>query len=262
MAIASPALLAGIHGSRLSEKTIRLEYDGDEYTVALAELDVDDFYYVSGDGGSTDALLIIEEALDTAIPGNEFDLTVDGNGHVRFDADLSFRILGTHADTTLDLTILGLDNTTAFWPAVATAFYVVPRQHAFGWFPIDEVSWGPLDQLPVVATGSVTISGDSRVIKLSRARGRTRPMGWDNLDGALVRSELADADHVLSTFETTWNRSISEGDPFRYYADTLARDDYKTYRVNPSLLRDEPWSEANSSALFWNVRLPAMRVDD
>jgi hypothetical protein len=261
--IERPCILAGIPGSEPAlAGTIRVEISGVGYTVPVPALDPDEFYYLSGDGGAFDLWKILEDALNDQLSGQSFAITHDNDGRGHINCDDEFRILGAHVDTTIDLTVFGLDN-IANHPAVSgPQDYDIPRQHAFGFFPQDQPSEHPLDALPVVATGAVTVSGRSRVIKLSRSQGRHNAFGWTALDGALVRTELADADHALSVFELTWGASSSAGYPLRFYVDTTDRATFKTYRVRPEGLQDFPWSEAEETAVFWDLRFPVIRTDD
>lgn len=256
-----PCILAGVAGRYLSERTIRVEINGVGYTVQFPVLEAEDLFYLSGDGSDTDAIQILEDTLNDQLSGESFILSQDGNGHILFDCDIAFRILGAHADTTVELAIFGLDNTNNH-PAVAADNYEVPRQHGFGFFPLEMPDGDGLDSLPLVATSAMTCTGRSRVIKLSRAAGRTRMMEWRALDAALVRDEYADDEHRLSSFETTWNAALSEGDEFRFYLDTTDRAAFKTYQIDLDRMADLPFAEAAGNALFWDVRLAVIRTDD
>jgi len=227
---------------------------------ATGTIDLTETYYVSGDGGPTDLVKMLEDALSGNALVIDFFVTEDGEGEITINGDADFKIDGDHANTTVDLTTWGMDN-SGDHPPIDDQVYVVPRLAKGGFFPGEQPDDDPLPALPIIAGASVSLAGDTRVIKLEREIGSDLTLVWRALDAVLVRQLRATSTYAYANFERGWIESISEGHPFRYYEDATV-DAYQVYRVSPeSLGPDHPWTEADEAAIFWDVKLKAIGVD-
>jgi len=94
--------------------------------------------------------------------------------------------------------------------------------------------------------------------------GYERDLGWDALDGAIVRDDLATASGPYSTLEHAWHASISRGDPLRFYADASVRTttSYTRYTLRPDGF-EEPWRRRQGDEfLWWDVDLRLGRIEE
>jgi hypothetical protein len=273
--MALPCVLWGIYGDHTvlgtGSGTIRVIANGEEQTVNWGiggTIEDGTAYYVAGDGSAVDLLDILRVTLESAsweiiVLGSpvtvhpDVTVTQNGAGIVTITSDVAFSILGGDAESTVDLSIFGLNNDDTF--ATVDGAIVAPVKHRGAWYPGIPVSDDTLDTMPIVGAGARTLSGTSRIVRVATAFAE-RDVAWDLLDGGLVREELADEVDAPQTFEAGFVDFGADGAPLRLYPDHTVRtsESFRLYRLREEGL-ETPWERATDDLLWWNVKLRMVR---
>lgn len=276
MPVEVPCILASVLGSEIAggatSGLIRVVANGVAeslpFPAAPDLITLDRHYYVAGDGqadaagsalvnGRGDLLAMLEAAVLQHTELLALSVDQDGAGVVQFSgANVGFRFDEDHVDTTVDMTIFGLPG-SGQTPAVATVVFDAPARHRFGFFPGHYQSEDSLDTRKVVAAVARPISGAPRTVATPLGLPE-RSLGWEQLDGADVRSFYAAQG---GAFEQAFNESIYLGRPWRFYQDTAVRtsSSYATYAQGA--LDELPWKRNEQDPLVWDVRLEGVRLD-
>lgn len=195
---------------------------------AVADLDPETDYFVSGDGTATDLLTILDTCLTAHASTFAFNVTLTTSLFVDVEtvshAD-TFSLDWAHVNTTLDPAIFGFAdaNTATSFRATATG------RPASMWRPERPPTEDSEDRQDVIANVAETMDGGQRTAVLAVPK-KTRDVMF-----ALVPQEKALAARAagLDNFESVFTSSLAYGYPFHYYPDETARSssDYTLYRM-------------------------------
>jgi hypothetical protein len=233
---------------------------------AAGALTLNRYYYVSGDGladaatlgGQGDLIAMLQAALAAHSQAPVPVLTQDGAGFVSFGAGTAITIEGAHVDTTVDLTIWGLDNLGdhILGPGSTPA----PYKHRRGWYPGQYQAGDSRERGRIVGGVARPVQGQPRAVALPLGP-RERQLSWEVLDPHLIRTDDAAANAPWSAFETTWEEAVIPGYPLRFYQETATRtgSSFNTYSLAEFPRDGWPWIVSSQSREFYDVSMLLVR---
>lgn len=233
-----------------AQPAVRVSVGGSAETVTLATTAGVD-YYVTGDGGSSDLLKILE----TAIESHTGTPTVSSAVTAAFKASLTgsatLQLLWTNGATTLDPAIFG-------WVAGADSStgttITSPNQIGGLWRAGAPPRLDGRPRQPVLGGVAETLSGLTRTSRFVTPT-KTRDLSWHLLPQEVALEEYATTTEPKGALETAWVESISKGYACRYYADEADLDTGAGYSALVSRDVAEPLSRDEQYPLRWAAQL-------